>query len=603
MSKERKKFLTEDFKSTCKNHPNTVCYVCGLYATSKYRRLISSSSAFRQAYESYFGFPISNQDKNYVPRVTCNRCYVMLNNWFTGKSVTGLNFVVPCRWREPRDHLLDCYFCNSNFKGLTNCNRKSWKGLKEEWPASVSKPVENCAEYPVPLSPAFHKFENNAQLDDNESMNDFDEKMEESSDDEYLPSTSTACKESRLKLISQEMLNDLARELRSTPIGDLEVLASRLQEWGFLEPKTKITALRNRQQQFAEIFKTEGNICYCADTKMLFRKFKVTYIPTEWRMFVDMGKDSLKAVLLKNGNDQPSVLLAYSRCGETYENLRKILELINYGTEDHNWLIVCDFKVLNMLRGLGGGYPKHPCIFCTWEGHAFKSHWDQKDENSPLRGEAVIGQLSVQATPLVPIENILLPPLHLKLGLVSQPLKVLGREHKTSSAFLRLKEIFKGEVTEAKLLGGVLTGPQIRKLREDNEFSNLLQDIPHAFECWEAFGLVVDNILGSANSTCKEDLIDFLLTSYQRFNCNMSLKVHMFHRHLDLFCSENAKNMGDMTEESGERFHKDISPFEERYKHVKDHRRMIGDYCNSLIRETDTESYKRKGNSKLYFKN
>lgn len=217
----------------------------------------------------------------------------------------------------------------------------------------------------------------------------------------------------------------------------------------------------------------------------------------------------------------------------------------------------------------------------------------------PLRENSSIGQFSVQALPLVPLSKILLPPLHLKLGLASQFLKVLGKKHSTTAAFQHLTTVFAGQITEAKLKAGVVTGPQIRTLRKDSEFANLLQSIPDASDCWNSFCSVVDNILGSASSTRKKDFVENFLNAYQRFNCNMSLKVHMFHRHQDKFYDTN---MGDMTEESGERFHRDIFPFEERYKSSKDHCRMLGDYCNSLIRETDPSSYNRKSRSKLYFK-
>lgn len=319
----------EEFPSKCKRHPNTVCYVCGLIAPKNLRRSISSSENFGKAYQSYFGFAVGNQDKTWAPRVVCNRCYVILNNWYTGRKTNGLRFCVPCRWREPRDHQSDCYFCSANFDGYTNISRKSWKGLKMEvWPCSVSKPVEHCDDYPVPVSPAVCL---NQECSDNEMSESESEESDSLSDDipmscdeadEYLPSPKPR-KEYQPKLISQEMLNDLAREMRSTPIGDLEVLASRLKEWGCLAPETKICALRNRQAKFAQFYKMESDICYCTDIKLLFQQFPLPYIESEWRLFLDSGKETLKAVLLKNGNDQPSVPVAYSKGKESYDQLKK----------------------------------------------------------------------------------------------------------------------------------------------------------------------------------------------------------------------------------------------------------------------------------------
>ena len=42
----------------------------------------------------------------------------------------------------------------------------------------------------------------------------------------------------------------------------------------------------------------------------------------------------------------------------------------------------------------------------------------------------------------------------------------------------------------------------------------------------------------------------------------MSLKVHFLHAHLNYF----PQNLGDMSEEHGERFHQDIKSMETRYQ-------------------------------------
>ena len=42
----------------------------------------------------------------------------------------------------------------------------------------------------------------------------------------------------------------------------------------------------------------------------------------------------------------------------------------------------------------------------------------------------------------------------------------------------------------------------------------------------------------------------------------MSIKVHFLHSHLD----ESPANLGDVSDEQGERFHQDIQTMEERYQ-------------------------------------
>ena len=47
-----------------------------------------------------------------------------------------------------------------------------------------------------------------------------------------------------------------------------------------------------------------------------------------------------------------------------------------------------------------------------------------------------------------------------------------------------------------------------------------------------------------------------------KFCCNMSLKIHFLHSHLDFF----PKNVGAVSDEHGERFHQEISVMERRYQ-------------------------------------
>ena len=47
-----------------------------------------------------------------------------------------------------------------------------------------------------------------------------------------------------------------------------------------------------------------------------------------------------------------------------------------------------------------------------------------------------------------------------------------------------------------------------------------------------------------------------------KFCCNMSLKIHLLHSHLDFF----PKNLGAVSNEHGERFHQEISIMKRRYQ-------------------------------------
>ena len=86
-----------------------------------------------------------------------------------------------------------------------------------------------------------------------------------------------------------------------------------------------------------------------------------------------------------------------------------------------------------------------------------------------------------------------------------------------------------------------------------------------------------------------------LLESYENLGCRMSLKVHFLHSHLDFF----HENLGDVSEEHGERFHQDIAAMEKRYQGRWD-TAMMGDYVWSLVRK-DQGTHSRKARSSVHF--
>jgi hypothetical protein len=71
---------------------------------------------------------------------------------------------------------------------------------------------------------------------------------------------------------------------------------------------------------------------------------------------------------------------------------------------------------------------------------------------------------------------------------------------------------------------------------------------------------------------------------------NMSLKIHLLHSHLDFF----RENLGSTSDEQGERFHHDLKFFGDQHKGFWDES-MLGDYCWSVIRETDYKKQSKIG--------
>ncbi|UYV67045.1 unc-93 [Cordylochernes scorpioides] len=69
-------------------------------------------------------------------------------------------------------------------------------------------------------------------------------------------------------------------------------------------------------------------------------------------------------------------------------------------------------------------------------------------------------------------------------------------------------------------------------------------------------------INGSVKVENYRDIVNDLLLSYKALGCNMSLKIHFLHSHLDFF----PDNLGAVSDEHGERFHQAISSMEKRYQ-------------------------------------
>ena len=81
-------------------------------------------------------------------------------------------------------------------------------------------------------------------------------------------------------------------------------------------------------------------------------------------------------------------------------------------------------------------------------------------------------------------------------------------------------------------------------------------------DAWNAFAAVVTNFFGNTKAESCRLLVESLLQAFQMLGCNMSVKVHFLHSHVDYF----ADNLGAVSKEKRERFHQDIKTMEKRYQ-------------------------------------
>ena len=79
---------------------------------------------------------------------------------------------------------------------------------------------------------------------------------------------------------------------------------------------------------------------------------------------------------------------------------------------------------------------------------------------------------------------------------------------------------------------------------------------------WKSFRDVVDNFLGKHKSENYKELVHNLIYACQDIKANMSIKMHFLNSHLVRF----PENLGDVSDEQGERFHQDIKEMENRYQ-------------------------------------
>lgn len=128
------------------------------------------------------------------------------------------------------------------------------------------------------------------------------------------------------------------------------------------------------------------------------------------------------------------------------------------------------------------------------------------------------------------------------------------------------------EISNAKLKEGIFDGPQIRKMLKDENFIKSMNKKEKA--AWISFKKVVENFLGNHKSDDYEQIVADMVENFGKLGCLINLKLHFLNSHLDYF----PMNLGDYSEEQGERFHQDIKVMERRYQ-GKWSINIMADYC------------------------
>ena len=184
----------------------------------------------REAYEIYFQIKVENREKYWIPNTCCSTCAISLRSVYRGGFDHLFRFTSPISWREPQNHIDDCYFCLTDVKGYPS----KWKdSLIYPNVSSVTKAAYNLKDS---ISGNFTKrfAEETNYSNENQTM-------------EHKPTRNLP------QLFDQKGLDDLIRHLKLSK-NKAEILGSKLKERNFLEKDLKIPLYRNREIDFTTYF-------------------------------------------------------------------------------------------------------------------------------------------------------------------------------------------------------------------------------------------------------------------------------------------------------------------------------------------------------------
>ena len=182
---------------------------------------------------------LGDQDKPWAPLV-CKTCIKRSKQWTSGTR-ESIQFGIPMVWREPTNHVDDCYFCFINAIGV---NKKKCKSLSYKSFPSAIQPVAHSADIPIP------KFKKLLDLSidehSDEEKHDYKELTDVDDDEDFAYSSMPL-------LFDQQNLSDSKRD-PSLSKESSKVLASRLKDRNLLQHGTKITFYRTRDKRVWAIF-------------------------------------------------------------------------------------------------------------------------------------------------------------------------------------------------------------------------------------------------------------------------------------------------------------------------------------------------------------
>lgn len=167
--------------------------------------------------------------------------------------------------------------------------------------------------------------------------------------------------------------------------------------------------------------------------------------------------------------------------------------------------------MLGFILGLEGSYTKYLCFLFLWDSRVTDQHYIQ--EVWPERGQVIPGVCNVIHEALVPIQKILLPPLHVKLGLLKQFVITLDPNY-TALHHIR-KKCFLIYLMQKRKVAYLLE--QIHVMLASRDLEQTMTVVER--NAWEAFRMVVMYFLGKTKCENYEEIVESLSQLYEVLGC------------------------------------------------------------------------------------
>jgi len=88
-----------------------------------------------------------------------------------------------------------------------------------------------------------------------------------------------------------------------------------------------VSLYRKRQSNITKYYSVDGDLVYFNNIQELMEELQIERAPEQWRLFIDLWKSSLKAVLCHNRNTSSSIPPVHAvHVKKMYENLQVLLQ-------------------------------------------------------------------------------------------------------------------------------------------------------------------------------------------------------------------------------------------------------------------------------------